>query len=110
MNAGRIDRLINIREQSISTARSTDGASIITFATVSSNRWAEVVPKTAEEYFTSDKRFYDADIIYSLRHTTLITETCQIYDTYSSLVYDIKEFIDKYDRHRELIVLGKIIK
>ncbi|NIT56954.1 MAG: phage head closure protein [Aliifodinibius sp.] len=110
MNSGKLDRLINIREQVVSTSRSTDGAPIITTSTISSNVWAKKEPLTGREYFTQDQRYYDSDIRYRLRHTTAITETCKIHDVYSSVDYDVKMFQDIDDRHRELIVLGKRIK
>lgn len=110
MNSGRIDRLINIRERVLSTSRSTDGAPLETVSTLSSNVWAQILPRTGKEYFTMDQRYYDSDVTYKLRYTTHISETCKIFDTYTSNIYDVKMHQDVKDRHRELIVLGKRIK
>lgn len=110
MNPGKMNRLINIRTQVVSTARSTDGEPLITITTASSNIWVRKEPLTGREYFTMDQRYYDADVRFIARFTTNITEKSKIYDVYTSEVYEVKMLKDKDDRHRELMFLGKLIK
>ena len=107
MNAGRLDRLINIRKTT-STARSTDGAPIMTVATRASNVWAEKRPITGRENFINGAIFYEADTLFSIRYSTAVTELCTIYSNGES--YDIKKIIDPYDRNRMMEILARVIR
>ena len=107
MNSGRLDRIISI-VKTTSTARSTDGAPIMTISTLSSNVWAEVKPITGRENFINDAKYYEADTMFTMRYTTVVTELCQI--KYNSNFYNINKFINFYDRNRELQILGKMVR
>lgn len=107
MNAGRMDRLISI-VKTTSTAVSDDGAPVMTVSTLSSNVWAEVRPVTGRERFINDAKFFEADTLFTMRHTTVLTELCQI--LYDGNYYDITRHIDPFDRRRELQVLGKLVR
>ena len=105
MNAGRMNKLININKSTY-TARSTDGAPIITLSTKASNVWAEAKPITGTERFIQNAKYYEADIQFTMRYTTVLTEKCQI--KYNSEYYDINKYSDPYGRNKVLIVLGKL--
>lgn len=107
MNAGRLDRLISIR-QTVSTARSTDGEPLKTISTVLTDIWANVRPISAREFFKADNRYYDADTLFTLRYTSVITQLMTV--AFSGTEYDIKSLIDVDDRHKELQIFGKKIE
>lgn len=106
INAGRLDRLINIR-QPVSTARSTDGEPIQTWTTVLENIWCDVRPITAREFFRSDNRYAEADTMFTLRYTSVINSTMRV--ILDSNEYWIESVIDVSYEHRELQILGKRI-
>ena len=106
MNAGRLNRPISIR-QTVSTARSTDGEPIKSVSTVLTDIWADVRPISAREFFRADNRYADVDTLFTLRYTSVITQTMTV--AYNGSEYDIKSVIDVNDRHTELQVLGKKI-
>jgi len=107
MNAGRMNRTVSIVKP-VSTARSADGAPVITISTLASNVWAEVKPITGRETFINNAQLYEADTVFTMRYTTALTELCQI--KFDNNFYDIKKYIDFVDKHRTLEILGRLIK
>ena len=107
MNCGKLNRLISITKK-ISTARSTDGAPIMTVSTLSSNVWAEVRPVTGRETYVNNAIQYEADTLFTMRYSTVVDELCQI--KYNGYYYDIKNIINPFDNNKELQILGKLIR
>jgi SPP1 family predicted phage head-tail adaptor len=107
MNAGRMDKIVSV-VKTTSTARSTDGAPILTIATRASNVWAEFKPITGRESFINEAIHYEADAVITMRHTTAVNELCQI--KYDSNYYDIKKFINFYGDNRVIEILGRRVR
>jgi SPP1 family predicted phage head-tail adaptor len=107
MNAGRLDRIISI-VKTTSTARSTDGAPIMTMATLASAVWASVYPVTGRETYINNAQFYEADTLFTMRYSTVVTELCQI--SYNSQYYNINKIINYGERNRELQIIGKAVR
>jgi SPP1 family predicted phage head-tail adaptor len=107
MNAGRMDKLLSIVE-SISTARSTDGAPILTISTLSSNIWAEFKPVTGRETFINEAIRYEADAVITMRYSSFVNEVRQI--KYNSNFYDIKKFINFYDKNVDIQMLVRMVR
>jgi len=107
MNAGRMDKLVSV-VKTISTARSTDGAPILTISTLSSNLWAEYKPITGRESFANEAIRYEADAVITMRHTSVINEVCQI--KYNGNFYNIKKIINFYDKNVDIEMLVRMIR
>jgi len=107
MDAGRMNKLISITKTT-STSRADSGAPVMTVSTLSSNVWAEARPITGREFFANDAVFYEADIDFVIRYTTIVTELCRI--KFNNEFYDIKKFIDFKSKNIELHILGKVVR
>lgn len=107
MDSGRLDRIISICKTT-STARSDDGAPVISMTTLSSQVWAEVRPVTGREKYINNAVFYETDVEFIIRYSTIVNEQCQI--KYNSEYYDIKKIINWQERNVELHLLGQLNK
>lgn len=108
MNAGRMDRLISIRQNVVSTSRSTDGQPLKTESTILANIWAEKRPLSMKELFSPGdrRRFMEADTQFTIRYTTVaINQLMFVYSDGGS--YDIESVIDVGDRHIDIQILAK---
>lgn len=107
MNAGRMDKIVSV-VKTTSTARSTDGAPILTITTQASNVWAEFKPVTGRESFINEAIHYEADAVITMRYTTAVNEVCMI--KYNDDFYNIKKFIDFSGDNRVLEILGRRVR
>ena len=105
MRAGRLNRQISIRYP-VSTARSTDGAPIITTSTLLADVWARVDPKTGSEIYRDRNRWEVTETDFFIRHTTVsITPSMSV--RYDGNDYDIKAVINTDERNREIQLITK---
>jgi len=107
MDSGRMNKLISITKAT-STARSDDGAPVLTVTTISSNVWAEVVPITGRERWANNSPLYESDIDFKIRYSTLVTELCRV--VYGSENYEIKKLINWREQNTELHILGRLVR
>lgn len=107
MNAGRMDKLVSIVE-TISTARSTDGAPILTISTLASNVWAEYKPITGRESFINAAIQYEADAVITMRYSSFVNEVRQI--KYNGNFYNIKKFINFYDKNVDIEIFVGLVR
>ena len=107
MNSGSLNQLINIRSYT-ANSRSTDGQVINTVTTVLADIWCNVRPISAREFARMDNRYAEADTLFTLRYTSVITETMRV--ILGSDEYDIKgPPIDVDYKHEELQIAGRKI-
>ena len=105
MRAGLLDKQINIR-YSVSTARSTDGAPIVTTSTLLTDVWARVDHKTGGENYKDRNRWEINETDFFIRYTTAaITPSMSVY--YGGESYDIKAIINVNEDNRELQIITK---
>jgi SPP1 family predicted phage head-tail adaptor len=105
MRAGQINKQISIRYP-ISTARSTDGAPIVTTGTLLSDIWARAEPQTGSEVYRDRNRWDVDEIDFYIRYTTA-TVTNQMWIDYKGNDYDIKAVINVDERDREIQIMTK---
>lgn len=101
MNAGKLDRRIQIKTKTVT--RDTFGAEVTTyevFATV----WAEMVPITGREYFSSSQFINESMVKFRIRYKAGINESAII--TYDGIDYDIV-YIAELGRSAGLEILVK---
>lgn len=108
INAGRMNRLINIRLNVTATSRSTDGAVVYTETTIHAGRWAEKRPVNGKEFWAMNERYSEAAVAFTMRYSSQVTVKCFINS--ESEDYDIKNIIDPYDRHEDLIIVAEKIE
>ena len=105
MRAGQLDRLITITYP-VSTARSTDGAPIVTTSTLLSDIWARKETKTGSEIYRDRNRWEVNEADFFIRYTTVsITPSMSVLDDGDS--YDIKAIINVKEKDRELQLITK---
>lgn len=107
IDAGLLDRQINIRLNSIGATRSTDGGFINTLTTLHADRWANIKPITGREFWAGDGRYSQEDIAFTIRYSSQVTVKHHI--NYASRDFDIKEIIPINHNH-ELVMVGRLIK
>ena len=105
MQAGRLRQRISIISP-ISTARSTDGAPVVTFSTTLKDVWCEVQNISARENFRNDMRWAVTDKIFKIRYTT-VTIGPKDKIVYSGENYDVQSVVDIGERHREHELVGR---
>jgi len=105
MRAGLLNKTISIR-QIASTARSTDGAPIVTRSTILADIWSRVDPKTGKELYRDRNRWEVDETDFFIRFTTVsITPAMEV--AYSGNTYDIKAVINVDERDREIQIITK---
>ena len=105
MRAGQLRDIISIKSPA-STARSTDGAPIVTNSTVVQNAWARVDHKTGSEIYRDRNRWEVEEIDFFIRYTTVsITPSMTV--RYNAQDYDIKAVINVGARDREIQIITK---
>jgi SPP1 family predicted phage head-tail adaptor len=105
MRSGTLRKRISIISP-VSTARSTDGAPIVTYSTLLSDIWAGVQTFSAREVFKNDYRYTQNDKIFRIRYTTLSIGTDDLI-VYESNNYGIQSIIDVEERHREHEIVAR---
>lgn len=105
MQAGKLRQRISVISP-ISTARSTDGAPVVTFSTTLKDVWCEVQNISARENFRNDMRWAVTDKIFKIRYTT-VTIGPKDKIVYSGENYDVQSVIDVGERHREFELVGR---
>jgi len=105
MRAGKINKQISIRYP-VSTARSTDGAPIVTTSTLLTDIWAQVDPKTGSEMYRDRNRWEVEETDFFIRYTTA-TITPSMSVRWDGNDYDIKAIINVGERNRELQLITK---
>lgn len=104
MRAGLLRNKIKILSPK-STARSTDGAPIITYSTIV-DEWAEVQTVSAREQFRTDKRWAVTDKIFRIRYLSTVSITPDDIIVYDGENYQIESGptnVDERDRTIEMI-------
>ena len=106
MRAGALNRQIHIMEPVVSTARSTDGAPVVTWSTFLANIWASVDQQSGAEIYRDRNRWEVEEVDFVVRWTThsILTDYRV---RYNSEDYDIKAVIDVNDAHRELQLMTR---
>lgn len=103
MRAGRLKNRISIISPR-TTARSTDGAPIVTYTTIL-NTWADVRPIAGREMFRGDYRWADADTEFTIRYSTEGIEAKQ-FIVFNGSTYNILSVIDSSNAHREMVLIA----
>jgi len=101
MNAGKLDRRIQIKNKTIT--RDAYGAEVIVyevFATV----WAEMLPITGREYFAANQTVNESMVKFRIRYKTGFDESAII--SYGGSDYDIL-YIAEIGRKSALEILVK---
>ena len=105
MRAGLLRETISVRA-AVSTARSTDGAPIVTYSTILADAWARVAPQKGVELYRDRNRWEVDETDFFIRYTTVsINPANEV--IYNSDVYDIKAVINVDERNRELQLITK---
>jgi len=106
MRAGRLNKQIHIMQPVVSTARSTDGAPIVTWSTYLANIWANVEQQTGQEIYRDRNRWEVEETDFICRWTThtILTDYRVRYD---SADYDIKAVINVNEADRELRLITR---
>ena len=103
MRAGRLNRQITIISPR-TTARSAEGAPIVTQTTVL-RTWANVDPLSGSEMFRGDYRYADDTIKFTIRYSTEgIAPTMSVVCTGST--YNILSVLDTNNAHREMVLIA----
>ena len=103
MRAGRLNRKITIISPR-TTARSAEGAPIVTQTTVLSP-WADVEPMIGSEMFRGDYRYADDSVKFTIRYSTEgIAPKMSVVCTGST--YNIVSVTDSSNAHREMIIIA----
>lgn len=103
MRAGRLNRQITIISPR-TTARSAEGAPIVTQTTVL-NTWANVEPLSGSEMFRGDYRYADDSVKFTIRYSTAgIAPMMSVVCTGST--YNILSVIDSSNAHREMVLIA----
>jgi SPP1 family predicted phage head-tail adaptor len=104
MRAGLLREKISIIAPA-STARSTDGAPIVTYATVLSSAWAQVTPLGGREAFQGDYRWADSDMRFLIRYTSIAIEP-RYSVVYAGSTYNIDAVVNSSNDKRELVIMA----
>ena len=90
----------------VSTARSTDGAPVVTWSTYLANIWANVEQQTGQEIYRDRNRWEVEETDFICRWTThtILTDYRVRYD---SADYDIKAVINVNEANRELRLITR---
>jgi SPP1 family predicted phage head-tail adaptor len=103
MRAGRLNRQISIISPR-TTARSADGAPIVTQTTVL-RCWANVEPLSGSEMFRGDYRYAEDSMKFTIRYTTeSIAAPMSVVCTGST--YNILSVLDSSNAHREMVLIA----
>lgn len=105
MQAGRLRKRISIISP-ISTARSTDGAPIVSYSTLLKDVWCDVQTVTARENFKNDMRWAVTDKIFRIRYTTLSFGPDDLI-VYGGENYQVQSIIDVGERQRTHEIVGR---
>ena len=103
MRAGLLKHKISIISPR-TTARSTDGAPIVTYTTIL-NTWAEAEQVGGGEAFRGDYRWADADMKFVIRYSTEGIEAKQNI-IFNGSTYNILSVIDSSFAHREMVIMA----
>lgn len=102
MKAGRLRHRVSIINAR-TTARSAEGAPIITFSTVIET-WADVEPLSGSEMFRQNYRYSEADTKFTIRYSTFdIAPKMDL--VFNGSTYNILSVVDSSNAHRELVLL-----
>jgi SPP1 family predicted phage head-tail adaptor len=104
MRAGLLKHRITIISPRTS-ARSTDGAPIVTHATILKDICADVQPMGGRESFRGDYRWADSDIRVSIRYTTVTIEP-RYSLVFNGSTYNIDSVINTDQANRETVLIG----
>lgn len=105
MRAGNLRQRVSIITP-ISTARSTDGAPVVTYSTTLKDIWCDVQNVSARENFKNDMRWAITDKIFRIRYTTLTIGPKDLI-VYGGENYAVQSVIDVGERHREHELVGR---
>lgn len=105
MRSGMLRHRISIIEPK-STARSTDGAPVITYSTILKDIWAGIKPMGGKELFRDDHRWSVSDKIFTIRYTTAIIKPNMIL-VYSSENYEIQAVTAVDERNYQIDIVGR---
>jgi len=106
MRAGRLNKQIHIMQPVVSTARSTDGAPVVTWSTYLANIWANVEQQTGQEIYRDRNRWEVEETDFICRWTTHTILT-DYRVRYGSADYDIKAVINVNEANRELRLITR---
>lgn len=90
----------------VSTARSTDGAPVVTYTTALSC-WARVDPLGGTEQFRGDYRWTDSDTRFVIRFST-VSITPRNLVVFNGSTYDIQGVTDSSAAGRELVIMARV--
>jgi len=103
MRAGRLNKQITIISPR-TTARSAEGAPIVTQTTVLQT-WANVEPMIGSEMFRGDYRYADDSVKFTIRYSTEgIAPKMSVICTGST--YNIVSVTDSSNAHREMVLIA----
>jgi SPP1 family predicted phage head-tail adaptor len=103
MRAGRLNKQITIISPR-TTARSAEGAPIVTQTTVL-RTWANVEPMIGSEMFRGDYRYADDSVKFTIRYSTEgIAPKMSVICTGST--YNIVSVTDSSNAHREMVLIA----
>ena len=105
MRAGKLRHRMSVISP-LSTARSTDGAPIVTYSTIYKDVWCEVAPVTAVEAYRNDMRWAVTDKVFRLRYSTVGIGAKDLI-VYGGERYQIQSVVDVGERHREHEFIGR---
>lgn len=106
MRAGLLNKQITIM-QPVSTARSTDGAPVVTYSTYLANIWAAVDNKKGKEVYRDRRRWEVDEVDFTVRWTTAVIENDYVV-RWAGNDYDIKAVINVDEADRELKLITRL--
>lgn len=105
MRSGLLRQRISIISP-VSTARSTDGAPVVSYSTLLSDAWCEVVNVSAKENFKNDMRWAVTDKIFRIRYTTAAIGP-KDFIVYGGENYSVQSVVNIGERNREYELIGR---
>lgn len=104
MRAGTLRHRVSIISPR-TTARSADGAPIVTHTTTLKDIWANVEPMGGRESYRGDYRWADSDLRVTLRYTTVGIAPRYLL-VFDGSTYNIEGIINTDQRNKELVLFA----
>jgi SPP1 family predicted phage head-tail adaptor len=105
MNAGRMDRRIQILEQQV-TGRSASGARTVEWLPIMMP-WAERMAPRGREFFSADQKVAEVECVYRIRYRDGVKPTQRVRDLRDGRLYEITAVTEPYGRRQALDLAAK---
>lgn len=105
MNAGRMDRRVQILEEQ-ETGRTASGARTVEWLPVMTP-WAERMSPRGREFFAADQRVANVECVYRIRYRAGVKPTQRLRDLRDGRIYEITAVTEPHGRMQTLDIAAK---